>query len=78
VSEDRNSAPFVTPLDHVWFWRVRLPERKDEPCRVIARGAKNSVLVEFADGVRVITSRYAVRKRRAQPDNAKTVSGTVS
>ena len=49
--------------DHVWFWRVRLPERKDEPCRVIARGGKNSVLVEFADGLRVITSRYAVRKR---------------
>ncbi len=55
----------MADLDHVWFWRVRLPERKDEPCRVVARGGKNSVLVEFADGQRVITSRYAVRKRQA-------------
>ena len=62
--------PTSAPLDHIWFWRVRLPERKDEPCRVVARGAKNSVLVEFADGQRVITSRYAVRKKK--------VSGTKS
>jgi hypothetical protein len=61
------SPPLDRPWDHVWFWRVRLPERKDEPCRVVARGAKNSVLVEFADGLRVITSRYAVRKRQAKP-----------
>jgi hypothetical protein len=54
-------------FDHVWFWRVRLPERKDEPCRVVARGRKNSVLVEFADGRRVVTSRYAVRKRPIAP-----------
>jgi hypothetical protein len=57
-------VPTSAPLDHIWFWRVRLPERKDEPCRVVARGAKNSVLVEFADGQRVITSRYAVRKKK--------------
>ena len=59
--------PASASLDHVWFWRVRLPERKDEPCRVVARGRKNSVLIEFADGLRVITSRYAVRKRRDEP-----------
>lgn len=52
------------PFDHVWFWRVRLPERKDEPCRVLARGKMNSILVEFADGFRVVTSRYAVRKAK--------------
>lgn len=68
-----NSVPTRTQLDHVWFWRVRLPERKDEPCRVVARGAKNSILVEFADGLRVVTSRYAVRKRKAE-----TVPGTES
>lgn len=49
-------------LDHVWFWRSRLPERKGQSCRVVARGRMNSVLVEFADGFRVVTSRYAVRK----------------
>lgn len=49
-------------MTHVWFWRTNLPERKGEPCRVVARGRMNSVCVEFADGVRHIVSRYAVRK----------------
>jgi hypothetical protein len=49
-------------FDHMWYWRSRLPDRKDEPCRVLARGAMNSVLVEFGDGTRVITSRWAVRR----------------
>lgn len=56
----------------VWAWRVRpiefdgaffcpLPLRKGQRCRVIARGSMNSVLVEFDDGRRILTSRYAVR-----------------
>ena len=45
----------------VWFWRARLPERKGQRCRVLVRGKLNSILVEFADGLRVVTSRYAVR-----------------
>ena len=46
-----------------WHWRARLPERKGQPCRVVARGAMNSVLVEFeSDRFRVVTSRYAVRR----------------
>ena len=52
-----NDAPF----DHVWFWRSRLPARKGQRCRVLARGAMNSVMVEFEDGTKTITSRYAVR-----------------
>jgi hypothetical protein len=28
----------------------------------LARGKKNSILVEFEDGFKVVTSRYAVRK----------------
>lgn len=52
--------------DHVWHWRSKLPERKGEPCTVLVRGRMNSVLVEFEDGFRVVTSRYAVRRR---PDN---------
>lgn len=47
----------------VWFWRSRLPERKGEPCEVVARGRMNSIMVRFADGYTVITSRYAVRSR---------------
>jgi hypothetical protein len=46
----------------VWWWRVRLPARKGQRCRVLARGRMNSVMVEFADGFLVVTSRYAVRK----------------
>lgn len=48
--------------DRIWYWRKRLPERKGQRCRVVARGALNSALVEFEDGWRVVTSRYAVRK----------------
>lgn len=50
--------------DHVWYWRKK-PEgqdRKDQRCRVLARGKMNSIVVEFEDGYRVITSRYAVRR----------------
>lgn len=50
-------------MTHTWHWRSRLPERKGQPCRILARGALNSIMVEFADGWRVVTSRYAVRKR---------------
>ena len=52
-------------FDHVWFWLPhphRPIDRKGEPCRVLARGAMNTILVEFEDGYRVTTSRYAVRK----------------
>lgn len=36
-------------------------DRFGQRCRVVVRGALNSVLVEFADGFRVVTSRYYVR-----------------
>jgi hypothetical protein len=47
---------------HFWRIKTRLPERKGQPCRVLARGKLNSCLVEFADGKRVVTSRWSVRK----------------
>lgn len=49
-------------MTHTWRWRKYLPERFGEPCRLIKTGRMNSALVEFGDGSRVITSRYAVRK----------------
>jgi hypothetical protein len=49
-------------MTHIWYWRSHLPERKDQPCRVLVRGSMNSILVEFEDGHKVVTSRYAVRK----------------
>ena len=47
---------------HVWHWRCRLPERKGQRCRVLIRGGRNTCLVEFPDGFRVYTSRWAVRR----------------
>jgi hypothetical protein len=55
-----SSAPF----DHVWWWRSKLPERKGRRCRVLVRGGMNSVTVEFEDGFKVVTSRFAVRKAK--------------
>ena len=53
----------AAPFDHVWYWRTRLPERKDQRCRVLVRARRmNSIAVEFEDGLRVCTSRYAVRR----------------
>ncbi len=48
----------------IWFWRAKLPDRKGQRCRVIARGKMNSVLVEFEDGYRVVTGRHAVRSAK--------------
>lgn len=51
-------------LDHVWRLRTRLADRHGNPCRILARGKMNSILVEFADGSQHIVSRYAVRRRK--------------
>ena len=53
-------------FDHEWWWRKWLPERKGQRCRVLARGGMNSILVEFEDGFKTITSRYAVRKAKRE------------
>lgn len=56
-------------MDHIWFWKKRLPERKGQLCKVLVRGAKNSILVEFEDGYKVVTSRFAVRKVKINSDS---------
>jgi len=38
--------------------------RKGQPCRVTARGKKNSIRVEFPGGFIMITSGNAIRKSR--------------
>ena len=58
---DSRPAGRAPSYPYVWWWRVRLPERKGQRCRVTARGALNSIRVEFPDGFWVITSRWAVR-----------------
>lgn len=64
AGEPSGIGPAAAGWPMVWWWRARLPDRKDQPCRVLARGAMNSVLVEFPDGFRVVTSRWAVRRRK--------------
>lgn len=51
-------------MTHYWRVRARLPERFGQMCRVLAFGRLNAVLIEFDDGLRVVTSRYYVRRRQ--------------
>lgn len=51
-------------MTYVYVWgnntvRARLKGRR---CRVLARGGRNTVLVEFDNGERVTTSRRAIRR----------------
>jgi hypothetical protein len=65
-------AVAAPPPERLYFWRVRtrLPERFGTACRVLARGALNSALVQFLDdGLTVITSRNFFR--RAPPGEPK-------
>jgi len=49
------------------YWRIRKwhPERFGDHCVIVARGRMNSILIQFADGYKVVTSRYFVRKINA-------------
>lgn len=59
-------------MTHQWRWRLTkygpladgLAGRFGEPCRVFARGFNGSIGVEFEDGFRVVTMRYAVRETK--------------
>jgi hypothetical protein len=52
-------------MEYPYYWRVRtrLADRFGRFCRVLVWGGKNSCLVEFEDGYRVVTSRHYIRKR---------------
>ena len=52
-------------MDMIDYWRAhtRLPHRFGALCRVLVWGRKNSVLVEFEDGMKVVTSRNYVRRK---------------
>jgi hypothetical protein len=56
---------------YVWFWRPHPQEpwktqldRKDQRCRVLARGTMNSALIEFEDGFRSVVSRNGIRRAK--------------
>jgi hypothetical protein len=46
---------------YTWGNNPKRETLKGRRCRVLARGAKNSCLIEFENGQREIVSRYAVR-----------------
>jgi len=50
------------PYRFAWGNNEKRAQLKGRGCRVIARGAMNSVEVEFADGRREIVSRNAIRR----------------
>jgi hypothetical protein len=62
---DRGSTPCTgATYDLVWRVKARLPERLGQACRVLVRSHRlNSVLVEFKDGTKVVTSGYYVWPR---------------
>ena len=45
-----------------YLYRWHRQGRKGQPCRIVARGTLNSILVEFADGTRMVTSGNAIRR----------------
>lgn len=52
-------------MSHVWWMNRTHGERKGMVCRVLARGngaGPRNVLVEFADGFRVVGTRFCVRR----------------
>lgn len=57
------------PFDLIWRWEGswwRPIYRKGQRCRILIRGTKNSVLVEFEDGFKTVTSKWAVRPATAR------------
>jgi hypothetical protein len=48
--------------EQLYEYRWNRQCRKGEICSVLVRGAKNSCLVRFMDGFKMVTSRNAIRK----------------
>ena len=49
-------------LKYIWGNNSVRAKYKGQICKVLAYGKMRSVLVEFSDGHRMITDRYALRK----------------
>ena len=52
-----------------YIYRWERHGRKGQPCAVTARGAKNSIRVEFPDGYVMISSGNAIRRRKPGEDH---------
>lgn len=62
------SQPSLENYPYVWHFKRYLPERFGQPCKVTARGTKKfkNIEVEFADGFKTISTRFAVRRRKEE------------
>jgi hypothetical protein len=61
-SPPNEDQPAPAEYTHIWRVRTRLGDRFGTRCKVLSRGGMNSILVEFSDGLRVVTSRFYVRR----------------
>lgn len=49
-------------MTHIYAWRKYRPEWCGRRCRIVARGARNSRLIEFEDGSQAVVSGWALRR----------------
>jgi hypothetical protein len=60
-----NESLYTLAMTYRYAWHNN-PKREtlyNRICRVLKRGKKNSILIEFEDGQREIVSRNAIRKQ---------------
>ena len=55
---------------YVWRWKKILPDKYGKTCRILARGMRmNSALIEFEDGKKYVTIRWAIKKVKQTTEN---------
>lgn len=73
-----NRRPRAAGPGYIYAWGPRIKnwptssslkqlDRKGQPCKLLARGAMNSALVRFADGLEAVISRNALRRIKVTP-----------
>ena len=67
------SLPLYCPqcgMTHYYAWRnnEKRVTMYGRPCRIVARGTMNSIMIEFEDGQREIVSRRSVRRLKLPID----------
>ncbi len=50
--------------DFPYIFRWNRQDRKGQRCRMLARGTLNSILLEFEDGYRMVTSGNSIARAR--------------
>lgn len=63
--------PTDYPYVYAWGNNDVRAALKGRPCRIVAMGKRNTVDLEFEDGIRIITSRRALRRRAELREGSK-------